>query len=56
MTESPRQAMPPLIIAALTGLKSSDGPKEAFGSGIDFFLTKPVKRSELHAILQRMEE
>ena len=56
MTESARQASQPMIIAALTGLDSVDAQKEAFGSGIDTFLVKPVKRPELLAILQRMDE
>lgn len=56
MTESARQASQPMIIAALTGLDSADAQKEAFGSGIDTFLVKPVKRPELLAILQQMDE
>lgn len=56
MTESARQASRPMIIAALTGLDSADAQEEALGSGIDSFLVKPVKRPELHAILQRMNE
>jgi signal transduction histidine kinase/CheY-like chemotaxis protein len=54
--ESARQALPPTILAALTGLDSLDAQKEAFGSGIDTFLIKPVQRPDLYAILQRMEE
>lgn len=38
-------------IIALTGLASSDSQKEAFKSGMDLFLTKPVKYKELRAIL-----
>ncbi|CAG8144775.1 unnamed protein product [Penicillium nalgiovense] len=56
LSESARHALPPTIVAALTGLNSLDAQKEAFGSGIDNFLIKPVKRPDLHAILQRMEE
>ncbi|KAF9895370.1 hypothetical protein FE257_000275 [Aspergillus nanangensis] len=56
MTESVRKVSPPTIIAALTGLDSPDAQKEAFGSGIDTFLVKPVKRHELRAILQQMDE
>ena len=46
----------PMIIAALTGLDSADAQKEAFGSGIDTFLIKPVKRPELQALLRQMDE
>lgn len=56
MTESARQAPRPMTIAALTGLDSTDAQKEAFGSGIDTFLIKPIKRNELLAILQHMNE
>ncbi|KAJ5787291.1 hypothetical protein N7457_002281 [Penicillium paradoxum] len=50
------QKAPATYIAALTGLDSPDAQKEAFGSGIDTFLIKPVKRPDLHAILQRITE
>ncbi|ODM20324.1 hypothetical protein SI65_03377 [Aspergillus cristatus] len=46
----------PMIIAALTGLDSTDAQKEAFGSGIDTFLIKPVKRPGLQALLRQMDE
>lgn len=46
----------PMTIAALTGLDSADAQKEAFGSGIDTFLIKPVKRPELQALLRLMNE
>ncbi|CAI7632172.1 unnamed protein product [Penicillium palitans] len=38
------------------GLDSHDVQKEAFGSGIDTFLIKPVQRPDLYAILERMEQ
>ena len=53
MSESDQKALPLTIIAALTGLDSAGAQKEAFGSGINTFLVKPVKRRELQAILQR---
>lgn len=53
MSESQQQALPPTIIAALTGLDSAGAQKEAFGSGINAFLIKPVKRPKLQAILRR---
>jgi CheY-like chemotaxis protein len=54
--ELARQALPPTIVAALTGLDSLDAQKEAFASGIDTFLIKPVQRLDLYAILQQMEQ
>lgn len=54
LTESEQQTLPHTIIAALTGLHSANAQKEAFGSGIDTFLVKPVKRPELQAILRRV--
>lgn len=38
-------------VFALSGLASADVQQEAFGSGIDLFLTKPVKLKELTLIL-----
>lgn len=56
MTKSTQQSSSPTVIAALTGLDSANAQKEAFGSGIDTFLIKPVKRPELQALLQRMKD
>ncbi|KAF9869648.1 histidine kinase-like protein [Colletotrichum karsti] len=39
-------------IFALTGLASTSAQQEAFASGIDLFLTKPVKLKELSKILE----
>lgn len=39
-------------IFALTGLASASAQEEAFASGIDLFLTKPVKLKELSKILE----
>lgn len=50
-----KNSSPRTIIAALTGLDSENAQKEAFGSGIDAFLIKPVKRPELQRILQQMK-
>ncbi|CCF43984.1 histidine kinase [Colletotrichum higginsianum] len=44
----------PATIIALTGLASSASQNEAFGSGMDLFLTKPVKLKELGAILNSL--
>lgn len=42
----------PTMIIALTGLASAETQQEAFVSGVDLFLTKPVKLKELTAILK----
>lgn len=39
-------------IFALTGLASADAQQEAFASGVDLFLTKPVRLKELSKILE----
>ncbi|KAL0930099.1 Histidine kinase 5-like protein 2 [Colletotrichum truncatum] len=39
-------------IFALTGLASASAQQEAFVSGIDLFLTKPVRLKELNSILE----
>ncbi|KZL64267.1 hsp90-like protein [Colletotrichum incanum] len=39
-------------IFALTGLASASAQQEAFASGIDLFLTKPVRLKELNMILE----
>ncbi|OQE25233.1 hypothetical protein PENSTE_c006G08683 [Penicillium steckii] len=56
LSESEKEAHPPLIIAALTGLDSAGAQKEALGSGINTFLVKPLKRKDLQAVLQRQVE
>lgn len=45
------QKLPPAKIIALTGLVSEDMQKDAFASGIDLFLTKPVKLQQLKDII-----
>ncbi|KAF7548004.1 hypothetical protein G7Z17_g7341 [Cylindrodendrum hubeiense] len=42
----------PTLILALSGLASEEAQKEAFSSGVDLFLTKPVRLKELGAILK----
>ena len=44
--------LPRCAIFALTGLASAEAQKEAFVSGIDLFLTKPVRLQELTDILR----
>lgn len=39
-------------IAALTALDNVDAQKEAFASGIDVFLAKPVNRRNLRSFLE----
>src|ERR1700753_1040051 len=41
----------PAKIVALTGLASQEAKHEAFTSGIDMFVTKPVRLAELNKIL-----
>lgn len=43
-------------IVALTGLGSESSRQEAFSSGINLFLTKPVKISEIKDVLSGIEE
>jgi CheY-like chemotaxis protein len=51
-----RQARLPVIIAALIGLQSPEVQEEVFRSGIDTFLTKPIKRLDLYTVLQRVND
>ncbi|ORY60866.1 uncharacterized protein BCR38DRAFT_496783 [Pseudomassariella vexata] len=45
------QRLAPVTIFALTGLASASTQKEAFASGIDLFMTKPVRLKQLAAAL-----
>ncbi|KAI9810097.1 MAG: hypothetical protein M1827_006708 [Pycnora praestabilis] len=49
------QALPPALIIALTGLASSRDQSEAFTSGVDLFLTKPVSFKEVGKLLDNWE-
>ena len=42
----------PAFIVALTGLASAKTQQEAYGSGVDLFLSKPVPLKELGVILE----
>ncbi|OAQ98767.1 hypothetical protein LLEC1_07753 [Akanthomyces lecanii] len=44
--------LPPVVVVALTGLASAEAQHDAFTSGVDLFLTKPVKLAELASILK----
>jgi len=43
----------PTMIIALTGVGSAAIQQEAFASGVDLFLTKPVRFNELSEILRK---
>lgn len=47
-----QQGWDPALIIALTGLGSSKTQQEAYASGVDLFLTKPVPLKELGGILE----
>jgi CheY-like chemotaxis protein len=46
------EASKPVTIIALTALASEAVQKEAFASGINFFLTKPVRLKELGLLIE----
>ncbi|PVH70537.1 hypothetical protein DL98DRAFT_436860, partial [Cadophora sp. DSE1049] len=46
-----KRGQKPAMIVALTGLASASVRQEAFSSGINFFLTKPVSFNELRKFL-----
>ena len=45
----------PALIIALTGLASSRDQSEAFTSGVDLFMTKPVSFKEVGLLLDNWE-
>ncbi|KAL2812897.1 hypothetical protein BDW59DRAFT_36348 [Aspergillus cavernicola] len=45
----------PTTIVALTGLDSAAAQSEAFASGIDTFLTKPVSRQNIQSLLRKCD-
>ena len=47
-----KHQLPAAKILALTALGSEAAYKEAFGSGCDMFLTKPVKLKDLTKIIE----
>lgn len=47
--------LPPTPIIALTGLASASAQQEAFSSGVDLFLTKPVRLKELAGVLEGLK-
>lgn len=50
-----RQQLRPAVIIALTGLASAKVQKEAFTSGVDLFLTKPVRLNKLAEVLGQVQ-
>lgn len=50
------QDMAPATVIALTGLGSAEAQEEAFVSGIDLFLTKPIKLDKLTKSLNDIRE
>lgn len=51
-----QKGLKPVVIIALTGLGSSEAQHEAFVSGINLFLTKPVRLKELTRLLGTIKE
>ncbi|KAH7362717.1 histidine kinase G7 [Plectosphaerella cucumerina] len=47
-----QQKLDPVTVIAITGLGSQSAREEAFASGLDLFLTRPVRMNELHDILK----
>lgn len=48
---SAKESFRPATIVAMTGLASASAQHEAYGSGMDLFLTKPIRRKELFTVL-----
>lgn len=48
------QNLAPSLIIALTGLASESTQQEAFASGVDIFMTKPVQLKQLADVLDKM--
>ena len=55
-SKAPDQTFRPALIIALTGLASSRDQSEAFTSGVDLFMSKPVSFKEVGRILDNWEE
>lgn len=47
-----RNEWKPALVIAMTGLASAKTKQEAFASGVDIFLTKPVPFKDLSRILE----
>lgn len=51
-----QHALQPARVIALTGLGSASAQQEAFSSGVDMFLTKPVRLKDLTKILDEIRD
>ncbi|KAF5677766.1 nik-1 (Os-1p) [Fusarium heterosporum] len=47
-----REGREPVLILALTGLASASAQQDAYASGVDVFMSKPIKLKELSTILK----
>ena len=47
-----KNQMPASKIIAVTALQSEAAHAEAFGSGFDIFLSKPIKLKDLHRLIE----
>ena len=54
-TQNHKPPSSPALIIALTGLASSRDQSEAFTSGVDLFMTKPVSFKEVGRLLDNWE-
>ncbi|KAJ5299054.1 hypothetical protein N7476_010611 [Penicillium atrosanguineum] len=53
MLDAPaKKLFKPATIVALTGIASASAQHEAYGSGMDLFLAKPIRRQELLTVLK----
>jgi CheY-like chemotaxis protein len=51
-----RQQLKPATIIALTGLASANSQREAYASGINMYMTKPVRFKELAKVFAETEK
>jgi CheY-like chemotaxis protein len=50
------QGLPPVALIALTGAANPDTRQEAFNSGVDMFMTKPVPMQTIRTILGNLKK
>ncbi|KGO68293.1 CheY-like superfamily [Penicillium italicum] len=53
---SAKESFRPATVVAMTGLASASAQHEAYGSGMDLFLAKPIRRKELFAVLNERRQ
>lgn len=51
-----KRRMPRCFVAALTGVTSEEAKTQAFASGVDQFLSKPVHLKEMKELVNRAKE